>query len=131
MKSRISPGYNLFQIVIQDFKHRHLPSSNEFYVDRSGRGVREVVETIPLITKLRWAKNAKQAMAKVKKFGSVIECFKVHSHEYRLQMISHLHIEPRPIEVDVSVDEFIIGRDLEIEPVVRTKKVDVDNAIDK
>lgn len=131
MKSRISPGFSLFQIVVQDFKHRKPPSGNGFYVDRSGRGVHEVVETIPVITKLKWAKNGKRAMAWARKFGSVIACSKVHSHEYRLQMINHLRVEPRPIEVDISVDEFIVGRDLEIEPKTKHSQIDVDNAIDK
>ena len=129
VKSRVSPGSTLFQIVLQDFNHRHLPYSNGgFYVSRSGRGIHEVVETIPLLTKLKWAKNGKRAMAWAKKFGSVISCRKVDSHEHRLQMINYLRLETKPIEVDISVDEFTIGRDLEIKPMAKTKKFNVKGA---
>ena len=125
-KSRISPGFSLFQIVVQDFKHRHSPSNNGFYVDRSGRGVREIVETIPERTLLKWAKNGKRAMAWARKFGSVIECRKVDNHFHKLNMIDYLRIDTKPIEVDISADEFTVGRNLEIELAVKTKKIDVN-----
>ena len=126
MKSRVSPGQSLFQIVVQDFSNRHPPSNNGFYVDRSGKGVHEVVDTVPLITKLKWAKNGKRAMAWAKKFGSVISCQKVDSHIRRLQMIDYLRIETKPIEVDISVEEFTVGRDLVIEPTSKSKVIDVN-----
>lgn len=125
MKSRISPGFRLFQIVVQDFKHRQPPPPN-MYVDKSGKGVREVVDTVPLITKLKWARDGKRAMAWARKFGSVISCQKVESHIHRLQMIDHLRIEPKPVEVDISVDEFIVGRGLEIESETKSKQIDVN-----
>ena len=126
MKSRISPGYSLFQIVVQDYKHRQYPQNNGYYVDRSGRGVHELVETIPLITKLKWAKKAKRAMAWARKFGSVISCQKVDSHMYRLNMIDYLNVAPKPIEVDISPEEFTIGRDLQVGSVVKGRKIDVE-----
>ena len=133
-KSRANPRYRLFQLVIQDFKHRQPPPKN-MYVDKSGKGVREIVDTIPEITKLKWAKDNRQAARWGRKFGSVIACFKVESHEYRLKMIEHLRLEPRPIEVDISPEEFVVGRDLIVEPVAKTKKIEVDDsdegAIDK
>lgn len=128
-KSRIAPSYNLYQILIQDYKHRQPPPPN-MYVDKSGKGVREVVERVPLITKLRWAKNGSRAMQWAKKFGSVVACFKVHSHEHRLQMIEHLRVEPKPVEIDISPEEFIIGRDLKVESTRKIKKVDVNGGGD-
>lgn len=127
MKSRISPGFHLFQIEVQDFgRRRYQPNQvSGFYVDR--RGVHEVVEAIPKRTFLRWAKNGRQAIRKVKKFGAVISCQKVDSHIRRLEMINYLRIEPKPIVVDISAEEFIVGRDLEIEPTPKTRKIDVDS----
>jgi len=127
MKSRISPGYHLFQIEVQDFgRRRYQPNQvSGFYVDK--RGVHEVVEAIPRRTFLRWAKTGKQAIRKVKKFGAVISCQKVDSHLRRLDMINYLRIEPKPIVVDISAEEFVVGRDLEIEPTPKFKKIDVDS----
>lgn len=126
-KSRVAPGYSLFQLVIQDFKHRK-PSNNNFYINRDGsRSVREVVETIPTITKLRWKKNSKQAIKSVKKFGTVISCRKVGSHFNRLQMIEHLQLDVKPIYVDITAEEFTVGRDLEIEPMEKKRKIDMEN----
>lgn len=127
MKSRISPGYHLFQIEVQDFgRRRYQPNQvSGFYVDR--RGVHEVVEAIPKRTFLRWAKDGRKAIRKVKKFGAVISCQKVDSHIRRLEMINYLRIEPKPIVVDISAEEFIVGRDLEIEPIPKTRKIDVDS----
>jgi hypothetical protein len=127
-KSRISPGFCLFQIVIQDFGNRQ-PAPKGMYVDKSGKGIREVVETIPTMTKLKWAKNAKRAMSWAKKFGSVISCRKVDSHIHRLNMIDYLRVEPKPMEVDISLDEFIVGRDSGIEPAANIRKIDIN--IDK
>lgn len=124
-KSRISPRDTLFQLVIRDFKHRHMPHG-DFYVDKSGNGVREIVETVPVITKLKWAKGNEQAKRWGERFGSVIACFKVKSHEHKLNMIEHLRLEPRPIEIDVSAGEFVVGKGLEIKPVESPRKIDVN-----
>lgn len=123
-KSRISPGLNLFQLLIRDFSNRKPPPKN-MYVDKSGKGIREVTETIPTLTKLKWAKDGKRAIRWGSKFGSVISCFKV-SHEHRLNMIEHLNLEPKPIEVDITPEEFIVGRDLEVEIEARSKQIDVN-----
>ena len=125
-KSRVSPGFCLFQVIIQDYAHRKPPRNNEFYVDKSGRGVREIVDTIPVITKLKWAKNGKRAIAWAKKFGSVISCRKVDSHIYKLNAIDYLRIEPKPIEVDISLEEFIVGHDLEVEPNIKKADMNID-----
>lgn len=127
MKSRCAPGQLLFQIVVQDFKHRQPPPKN-FYVDKRGRGVRDIVDRIPLITLFRWAKDSKRAMKSASKKGTVISCRKVDSHVRRLDMISHLNIETKPIYVDISADEFIVGRDLKVELIDKTKKIEVDGA---
>ncbi|MDD4876763.1 MAG: hypothetical protein PHQ86_06530 [Dehalococcoidales bacterium] len=124
-KSRVSPRFSLFQIVVLDYSNRKMPN-NGFYVDKKGRGVREIVETIPEITKLKWAKNGKRAMAWARKFGSVISCRKVDSHFHKLAMIDYLRVEPKPMEVEFSVEEFTIGRDSEVKPHVRH-----EDAIDK
>lgn len=116
-KSRISPNFSLFQLVIQDFKHRQ-PVPKYVYLDKTGK-TGKLDETIPEITKLKWAKNGKRAKAWGRKFGSVIRCFKVDSHMHRLQMIEYLSIEPRPMEVEFSVEEFTIGRDSEVKPKVK------------
>jgi len=121
VKSRVAPNTYLFQILIKDYSRRKPPPYNSFYVDKTGRGVRELVETIPVITKLKWAKNGKRAMVWAKKFGSVIACKKVDSHLYQLNKINYLRIEPKPMEVDISAEEFIIGRDMEIEPAISRK----------
>lgn len=125
-KSRLAPNTSVFQIEVLDYKHRQRPT-NEFYVDKFGRGVREVFDYIPHITLFRRAKTHKQAMRSASKKGSVISCRKVGSHFRRLDMIEHLRLEPKPIEVDISVEEFTVGRDLEIEPVVKTKRIDVSS----
>jgi len=127
MKSRISPGYRLFQIVVQDFgQRRYQPNQvSGFYVDK--RGVQDVVEAIPRRTFLRWAKNGRQAIRKVKKFGAIISCQKVDSHIRRLEMINYLRVEAKPVVVDISAEEFIVGRDLEIEPTPKIKKIGVDS----
>lgn len=136
-KSRVSPNFCLYQIVVKDYKHlKPPPPSNRHYVDKSGNGVYELYEedgVVPVITKLKWAKNHKRAMAWARKFGSIISCRKVDSHIRRLDMINYLRIEPKPVEVDISPDEFILGRDLEIEPTVKTKKIEINRneAIDK
>lgn len=130
MKSHVDSGMRLFQIVVQDFAHRQPPPARDFYVDKSGRGIREVVETIPERTLFKWAKDGKRAISWSRKFGSVVSCRKVDSHLRRLEMISHLSVDMKPIEVEISVDEFIIGRDLEIKPAERSKKMDVED-IDK
>jgi hypothetical protein len=111
--------------VVQDYKHRQPPPYG-FYVDKSGKGVKEVVDTIPILTKLRWAKNGKRAMAWARKFGSVISCRKVDSHLHRLEMIDYLRIETKPLEVDITADEFIVGRDFEITPDIKNSQVDID-----
>jgi hypothetical protein len=116
VKSRVAPNTCLFQILVRDYNNRKSPPNNGFYVDKSGKGVRELVETVPVITKLKWAKNGKRAMAWAKKFGSVISCRKVDSHLYQLNKINYLRIEPKPMEVEFSVEEFTIGRDAEIKP---------------
>lgn len=126
-KSRISPGFNLYQIVVQEFGSRKRPANQVLSYYRDKRGVHEVVESVPQRTFLRWARNGKQAMKKVKKFGTVISCFKVHSHEKKLQMIEHLRLE-KPIEIDIRAEEFIVGKDLEIEPLEETKNISVDGA---
>lgn len=113
-KSRVAPGFSLFQLVIQDFAHRKPPPNNSFYVDKSGKGVKELVDTIPVITKLKWAKSGKRAMAWARKFGSVVSCRKVDSHFHKLNAIDYLRVEPKPIEVDISLDEFTLGRDFEV-----------------
>lgn len=113
MKSQFAPGECLFQIVVQDFKHRQ-PAPKNFYVDKSGKGVKEIVDQIPILTLFRRAKTGKQAIRSASKKGSVISCHKVDSHLRRLDMISHLRIE-KPIFVDISVEEFIVGRELQVE----------------
>lgn len=128
-KSRVSPDYNLFQIVIQDFKHRKPQPLNQYYVDRFGRGksFRDAGETIPIITKLKWAKSGRRAIAWAKKYGSVISCHKVQSHEHRLHMIEHLRIEAKPIEVEISPDEFIVGRDFEVEHREKVVNIEIED----
>lgn len=121
-KSRVSPGFRLFQIVLQDFDNRQ-PVPKYVYLDKTGKSGR-LDETIPLITKLKWAKNGKRAMAWAKKFGSVISCRKVDSHVHRLQMIEYLRVEPKPMEVDFSIDEFTIGRDMAVEPEIKRDTID-------
>ena len=132
MKSRVSVGQRLFQIVVQDYEHRQVPSEYKFYVDKKGGGVRDVVETIPERTLFKWAKNGRRAMDWAKRFGSVISCRKVDSHMRRLDMISYLRVA-KPVEVEISAEEFIIGRDLEVEPAKQTKEIEVSNngGIDK
>lgn len=125
MKSRVSPGTTLFEVVVADYKHRQPAPMKNLYVDKSGKGIREVVDTIPLRTLFRWAKNGRRAMDWAKKFGSVMSCHKVDSHIHKLQMIDHLRLETKPIEVDITAEEFTIGRDLEIEPVNKSKNIDV------
>ena len=125
MKSRIAPNMRSFQIEVLDYKHRQPPPDKDFYVDKYGRGIREIVDHIPIITLFRRAKKAKQAIKSASKIGSVISCRKVDSHFHRLDMISHLRIDLKPIEVDISVEEFTVGRNLEIEPEIKLKQVDV------
>lgn len=129
-KSRIAPGYCLFQLVIQDFNHRKPPPKN-YYIDKKGKRAGKVEEeTIPVMTKLKRAKNGRRAIAWARKFGSVISCRKVDSHIHRLNMIDYLRIEPKPIEVNITPEEFIVGHDLEVSPTVQVKEVD-DGDIDK
>ncbi len=129
MKSRFAPGECLFQIVVQDFKHRQPVSGKDFYVDKSGKGIREVVDHIPVITWLRTAKNAKRAMESARKKGSIISCRKVDSHLRRLDMITHLRVEQKPF-VEVGLEEFILGHDLTITPAQKGQEFEVET-IDK
>ena len=124
MKSRISPNTKVFQIEVLDYKHRQPPPAKNFYVDKHGRGIREVVDHIPLITLFRRAKNNKQAIKSASKKGSVVSCRKVGSHFNRLNMIDYLRVELKPIEIDIRAEEFTVGRGLEIKPMVKTKKID-------
>lgn len=128
MKSRISPNTKVFQIEVLDYKHRQPPPAGKnYYVDKHGRGIREVVDHIPLITLFRRAKTNKQAIRSASKKGSVISCRKVSSHFNRFNMIEYLRVELKPIEVDIRAEEFTVGRDLEVKPVVRTKKIDANS----
>lgn len=133
MKSRVAPNMQLYQIVVQDFSQRHPVSDKEFYVDKSGKGIREVVDFVPLRTLFRYAKRPKQAQDWAKKFGSVKECHKVDSYLHRLEMISHLNVEMKPISIDISVEEFTVGKDLEITPKIESKNIIAGSeiAIDK
>lgn len=132
-KSRIAPNTYTFQLEVLDFKHRQSPPPKGFYVDKSGKGIKEIFDHIPRITLFRRTKTHKQAIKSASKKGTVISCRKVNSQYYRLNMIDYLRVEPKPVEVDISPDEFILGRDLEIEPTVKTKKIEINRneAIDK
>jgi len=127
VKSRISPNTKVFQIEVLDYKHRQSPPVGNYYVDKHGRGIREVVDHIPIITLFRRAKNNKQAKRSASKRGSVISCRKVGSHFNRFNMIEHLRVELKPIEVDIRAEEFAVGRDLEIKPVAETKKINANS----
>ncbi len=131
MKSSIAPNTSVFQLEVRDYKHRQPPPHDGFYVDKSGRGIREKFDTIPIITLFRRAKTAEQAKRSASKKGSVISCRKVDSHLRRLDMISHLRIEQKPIDVEVRLEEFTIGRDLEIESTTQQQKIIVDRGLDK
>lgn len=125
MKARVAPGFNLYQIVIQDFSRRET-ADKHLYVNRNSKGKREIVETVPLITKLKWAKKPKNAMSWAKKFGSVISCHKVDSHIRKLNMIEHLRIDTKPIEVDIGLNDFIMRSDLTIESGSKKKSIDIE-----
>lgn len=127
MKSKLSPNVNLFQLVVQDFKNRKPAPNKDYYVDKSGKGIKEVVDHIPLRTLFRHAKNNRQAIKSASKVGTVISCRKVDSHFHRLHMIEHLRIEMKPIEVNISADEFVLGKDLEVSPKIDKKIIDVEN----
>jgi hypothetical protein len=104
-----------------------MPPNRNYYVDKSGRGIKEIVDHIPLITLFRRAKTAERAKRSASKKGSVISCVKVDSHIRRLDMISHLRLDQKPLIIDdFIVADFTIGRDLEITPSVKGKKIDVE-----
>lgn len=126
MKSR-GLGCRLFQVVVQDFKHRKPVPATVVQSGQVWKRNNNIEEIIPVRTLLKWAKDGRRATVWAKRFGSVISCRKVDSHFHRLSMIDYLRIELKPVEVDISAEEFIIGRDLEIKPVVKTKKVDTNN----
>lgn len=124
MKSRISPGMLLFQVVVLDFNRRQSRQLNHYQESRAAKNPDDYA---PQRTLFRWAKDGKRAMKWAKKFGSVISCRKVDSHIRRFEMIDHLNIELKPIAVDITADEFIVGRDLQIEPKISTKNIGVSN----
>ncbi len=125
-KSRVAPNTYLFQIVVRDHSHRQ-PAPKDLYVDRSGNGFREIVDYIPLRTVFKWAKDGKRAKEKAKKYGEVINCHKIDSQYRRLEMIEHLNIDQKPIHVDISLEEFTVGRDLEVVIDKNEKNIEVEN----
>jgi hypothetical protein len=124
MKSRIAPNTFVFQLEVQDFKHRQ-PAPHNLYIDKSGKGIKEIVDSIPIITLFRHAKNSKQAIRSARKKGTVISCQKVDSHVRRLDMMNHLRVDQKPMEVDIKVEDFTIGRDLIISPPQRGRKIEL------
>lgn len=126
MKSKIAPNTFLFQVVVQDFKHRQPPPRTVMQSNQVFKRYHDIEDNIPEKTLFRWAKRGKQAMAWARKFGTVLSCHKVDSHMRRLEMIEHLRVEQKPIEVDISLEDFIVGRNLEISPAKKTKKFDVN-----
>lgn len=125
MKSHIAPGMSLFQIVVLDFKRRQPPPASVVQSGQVHKRYNDIQETVPKRTIFKWAKDGKRAKKWGARFGSVIACFKVDSHERRLNMIEHLRLD-KPIAVDLGADEFVVGRDLEIEPLEKIGEIDVN-----
>jgi hypothetical protein len=130
-KSRLAPNMNEYQIEVLDYKHRKPPPNNQLFIHKDGRRVKEPTEHIPLITLFRHAKTQEQAKRSASKKGSVISCRKVDSHYRRLHMIEYLRLEPKPVVVDISPDEFLVGKDLTVSPIETTKKIKVEGGVDK
>ncbi len=128
MKSRVGAGMLLFQVVVQDFKHRQPPPASVANSDQIFKRFHNIEDYIPERTLFKWAKDGRRATDWGAKFGSVISCCKVDSHIRKLEMIEHLRLEQRPIEVEIGIEEITLGRDLEIKPAERTKKIDVERA---
>ena len=126
MKSRISPGNMLFQIVVADYSHSNNGHRRTHFIP--GKWKYEV-DVIPHRTIFRWAKSGKQAMRKVgRRFGSVISCQKVDSHLRHLAKIESLNIEPVKIEFDMSVEEFTVDRSGEVSPTIEIEGREIDIA---
>lgn len=130
MKSGVAPNTYLYQIVVKDHAHRQPPPKSlygykSYITDKS---LKDISDFIPLRTFFRWAKGNRQAQDKVKKHGEVISCRKVDSQYRRLEMIEHLHLDIKPITVDISLEDFTIGRDLEITPIIKETNIDIKQA---
>lgn len=123
-KSRIAPGYKLFQIVVQDYKNRQ-PAPANVYTDRHRfKKYYDIQDIVPQRTMFKWAKDGKRAINWAKKFGSIIACFKVDSHERRLNMIENMVVE-KPIYVDITAEDFTIKRDLTVTIDGKSRKINI------
>ena len=124
MKSRVSPGNMLFQIVVADYSHSNNGHRRTHFTP--GKGKYEV-DDIPHRTIFRWAKSGRQAMRKVgRKFGSVLSCQKVDSHLRHLAKIESLNLEPVKIEVNMTVEDFTINRHGEVSAAIEFDGREID-----
>jgi len=147
MKSRVNPNDSLFQIVVLDYAHRgtnhartyvpvspnntlrgktsNLPQTNYSKID--------IPSEVPQKTLFRWAKDGRKAKRKVRRGLTVLSCRKVDSHYHRLNMIEHLNLEEKQVEVEFTVEEFTLNRNLELgkpQIEVEGRKIDI-GGIDK
>lgn len=126
MKSHAKAGQSLFQIVLMDYAKRQPPPAHVLNSGNIFKRYNEIDDYIPKKTVFRWAKDSKRAKRKVgKKLGTIIACFKVNSHEARLHMIEKLSID-KPITIEMTPEEFTVGRNLEISPRRKTIEIDID-----
>jgi hypothetical protein len=128
--SVFSPNENLYQIITLDFKRR----GNDIYTPQFGDEPIEQSD-IPTHTLFRKGKSPDQAKAKVpRRFGSIIACFKVDSHERKLRATESLNLHQEQIEVAIAEEEFVVGEDLEIQRdniEIEAGKLDFNEPLDK